>query len=95
MCSSLFKDECHGVLIDVKDSRTGANAIAFSQCLEHSINRLLIGVKAGKDVVVTSAELTTTSQTAIERRAVWSVRTNQLEILLDSLAPVRASQRAS
>lgn len=95
MCGSLFKDERDGVLIDVKDSRASANAVAFGQCFEHSIDRLLIGVKADKDAVVTSAKLTTTFQTAIERRAVWPVRTNQLEILLDSLALVRVPQRAS
>jgi hypothetical protein len=95
MCGSSFKDERDGVLINVKDSRASANAVAFGQCFEHSIDRLLIGVKARKDAVVTSAELTTTLQTTVEGRKVWPVRTNQLEILLDSLALVRASQRAS
>lgn len=95
MCGSLLKDERDSVLVDVKDSRASANAIAFGQCFEHSIDRLLIGVKADKDAVVTSAELAATFQTAIEGRVVWSVKTNQLEVLLDSLALVRASQRAS
>jgi len=39
-------------------------------------------MKAGKDAVVASAELAATFQTTIEGRAVWPVRTNQLEILL-------------
>lgn len=95
MCGSLFKDERDGVLIDVKDSRASANAVTFGQCFEDSIDRLLIGVKAGKDAVVTSAELTATFQTTIKGRVVWPVRTNQLEILLDGLALVRTSQRAS
>ena len=91
MCCRLLKDQRHCVFINVKDPRAGAQAVAFGQRLEHPIDRLLIGVKAGKDAIVTSAELTATFQTAIERCAVWPVKTNQLEILLDGLALVRAS----
>lgn len=69
--------------------------MAFNQCFEHLIEGLLIGVQVVNDALMPSAELIATFQTTIEGYVVCPVRTARLEILLDGLALVRASQRVS
>jgi len=73
----VLKDQCHRVFTEVEDPCASANAVPFGQCLEHPIDRLFIGVKAGEDAIVAGAELTTAFQTSVVGRSRWPVTTNQ------------------
>lgn len=64
----LLKNTCHRVLINVKDPRASSDAIALGERFEHSIDGLLIGVKASEDAVVATTEALTALQTTIK----WS-----------------------
>lgn len=93
MASRLFKDQRHGVLIQVKDPGASSNAIAFGQRFEYTIDGRFIGVETSKDAIVATTKSPATFHTAIEWSAMGPVTLNQLEILLNGFASVGATQK--
>jgi hypothetical protein len=57
MLGGSFKDECNRILIDVKNSCGSANANAFRESFEYTIDCLFICMKTGEDAIVATAEL--------------------------------------
>ena len=92
MTSSRFKNERGGLFVDVKYPGAGANADAFGQSLEHTINGLLIGMQTREDDVVAGREFSATFQTTIERSLVGTIIANQLKITLKGVALIWATQ---
>jgi hypothetical protein len=92
MTSGNFKNERDGVLVDVKNPGAGTNAIALSQCLEHTINGRFIGVEPREDTAVARRKFSATFQTTIKSRLVGTIVANPLQITLNGLAPVGAAQ---
>ena len=94
MTGSVRQQARHSVLINGKDACTGSNAITFSQSFEHTIDSLIISMEPSKDAGVASTEFSTTFQTTVERRTMWSVIADHLDITFDSLAAAWAMQQS-
>jgi hypothetical protein len=77
MAGRSLKDARDGVLINIKDPSAGAHAVALGKGFQNAVNRLLIGVESSENALVAGAELTATSPTAIKRRPMWPIVTDQ------------------
>lgn len=95
MASSGFKYERHCLGVNVKDPGAGTNAVAFGQRLQDTIDALFICVKAGKDTCVARAKFSATFQTTIERSAVRTIETHQLEMAPNGFASIGTRQHRS
>ncbi|HXG95251.1 MAG TPA: hypothetical protein VNN73_23145 [Blastocatellia bacterium] len=93
MMSSVLKNAHNSVLINVKYPGTSSDAVAESECFQHTIDGLFICMKAGKDAVMATTESLATFQTAVERSAMWPVTLHQLKICLNGFAAVGTPQR--
>lgn len=77
------------VLIYVKDARAGANAVAFCQRFQHSIDGFIRSVKACEDTVTTRTKSTLAFQTAVAWSVVRSIALHQFEIGPNRFTAVR------
>jgi hypothetical protein len=76
MTGSSFKNERDRVLVNVKDSGAGPQAVAFGQGFEHPIDGLFSGVETSKDARVATAKSVAAFQTPIQWSAMWPVILN-------------------
>ncbi len=88
MLSSHIKNADDSLLINIKDTSTRANAVAFCQSFQHSIDSLFVGVEAEKDAVVSCAETMLAFQTTKAWSVVWSIKLHKLEIIFNGFAAV-------
>jgi hypothetical protein len=68
-----LKNACHRILIKVKDPRASSDPVALGESFQHTIDGLVIGVKASEDARVATTEALVALQTTVEWSAMRSV----------------------